>query len=177
MVNRNYDGENMQHDMEIAEKAERILFDVIDAELGLDYDVIYTAKEKEWRKRGDVAIMDYNGKDIGLDAKDDGVCYRTGNIFVEEYIDRGYYYEDGWIKAKYDVLAVVSQQDSKIYFIDFPRLKKEYRQLRFRFNVPSEFKNHTCYGSLVKLSKLRKCGLMLAEVKYEGDEQKGYKME
>lgn len=174
MVNRDYDGENMQHDMAIAEKAERILLDVIDSELGLDYDVVYTAQEKEWRKRGDVAIMDYNGKDIGLDAKDDGVCYRTGNIFVEEVIDRGYYWEDGWIKAKYDVLAVVSQQDSKIYFIDFPRLKKEYKRLRHAFDVPSKFKNHTCYGSLVRINKLREKGLLIAEVEYEGNEQDGY---
>ena len=164
----------MQHDMAVAEKAERILFDVIDSELGLDYEICNTSKDKEWRKRGDVAIMDYNGKNIGLDAKDDGVCHRTGNIFVEETIDRGYCWEDGWIKAKYDVLAIVNQHDQKIYFIDFNGLKCEYKRLRHAFGVPSRFKNHVCYGSLVKLSKLRKSGIMLAEIEYEGDEQKGF---
>lgn len=175
MVNRDYDGEDLQHDMGIAEKAERILLDVVDSELGLDYDVRYTAQERVWRKRGDVAIMGYNGKDIGLDAKDDGVCYRTGNIFVEEIIDRGYCLEDGWIKAKYDVLAVVSQQHSKIYFIDFARLKAEYKKLRHALNVPSKFKNHTCWGSLVKIDKLRSEGLLLAEITYIGSEQEGFR--
>ena len=175
-VNRDYDGEDLQHDIGIAAKAERILFDIIDGELGLDYDVQYVADEKAWRKRGDVAIMGYNGKDIGLDAKDDGVCHRTGNIFVEEIIDRGYCLEDGWVKAKYDVLAVVSQRDSKIYFIHFPRLKAEYKKLRFKCNVPSKFKNHTCWGSLVKIDKLRKQGLILAEITYTGNEQDGFRV-
>ena len=174
MTNRNYNGEDFKNDIAIAAKAERILFDCIDAELGLNYDVQLKTDDEAWFKRGDVAILDYNGKDIGIDAKDDGVCYRTGNIFVEEYIDWRYYYTDGWIKAKYDVLAVVSQQDSKIYFIDFARLKKEYKQLRFRANVPSYFDAHTCWGSLVKIARLRSEGLLLAEVTYTGDDNKGY---
>lgn len=174
MTNRGYDGEDFGNDIAIAAQAERILFDCIDAELGLNYDVQLKTDDEVWYKRGDVAIFDYNGKDIGIDAKDDGVCYRTGNIFVEEYIDWKYYYTDGWIKAKYDVLAVVSQEDCKIYFIDFARLKKEYKQLRFRANVPSYFDKHTCWGSLVKIDKLRSEGLMLAEVRYTGDDNKGY---
>ena len=174
VMTRSYDGEDFNNDVAIAAKAERILFDCVDAELGLNYDVQLKTDDSAWWKRGDVAIIDYEGKDIGIDAKDDGVCYRTGNIFVEQYIDRGYYYEDGWIKAKYDVVAIVSQEDSKIYFIDFTRLQKEYKQLRFKANVPSYFKNHTCWGSLVKIAKLRSEGLILAEVTYTGDEQKGY---
>ena len=174
MTNRNYDGEDFGNDIAIAAQAEHILFDCVDAELGLNYDVQLKTDDAAWYKRGDVAILDYNGKDIGIDAKDDGVCYRTGNIFVEEYIDWRYYYTDGWIKAQYDVLAVVSQEDCKIYFIDFPRLQKEYKQLRFRANVPSYFDAHTCWGSLVKIDRLRSEGLLLAEVRYTGDEQKGY---
>lgn len=167
-------GEDFWGDCAKAKKAERILFDVCNNALDLDYVVELKTDDQTWWHKGDVAVTTPDGAEIGIDTKDDGVCYRTGNIFVEERIQRGYYWGKGWVHSDYDVLAIVSQPEHKIYFIDFARLKAEYKQLRFRANVPSYFAAHTCWGSLVKLNCLRAKGLMIAEIEYEGDEQQGF---
>ena len=165
-----------ERDIVKAKLAERILFDVINDELGLVYDVEYTADVPAYYNRGDVLIRNYNKDEWCIDAKDDKSIWHTHNVFVEERIARGYYTEKGWITKNYDEVAIVNRHDNEIYILDFKKLKEEYKRIRHRCNVPARFHDHTSYGSLCNIYDLQAYGIVNRILEYEGNEQDGFKI-
>lgn len=162
-------------DVEKAKLAEHILFDVLNDELGLVYDVEYTADIPAYYDRGDVLIRNYGQAEWCVDAKDDKSIYWSHNVYVEEWIDRYYRTEKGWITKQYDEVGIVNRHDSEIYILDFNKLKKEYRNISVKDNVKSKHDDHVCYGSLCNIYDLQAYGILTRTLKYQSTED-GYKL-
>lgn len=120
---------------------------------------------KEYRYKGDIRLTDKNGNQLFIEVKTDSRIADTGNVLCEDevYFKDGDYYGHANMNCKCDIYAVVSQEEQKIYFIDFSILKQHYRQ--------GEFKqiNHSAqitYAYLLPLGVLRKLGGLLGVVKY-----------
>ena len=75
--------------------------------------------------------------------------------------------------GKYDILCVIDRIGSKIYFINFSKLKEIYKKYRF---VGTELEDAISYGYVVPISEIEKIGAMEMVVDYrevvEGEEIK-----
>ena len=163
-------------DLKKAKRGERIVLEVLrSATRDFTFDDVSDCEE--CFHKGDIVIHDpFWSSDYYIDVKDDGCISSTGNLLAEH---RVWYKDTGWCEgfmqnSNYDFVAYLSQPDKKIYILDFPLWQRYYQK---------HFKNHifiphggeqTTDAFLMPLNKARKLDIVICELDYDYDEERGY---
>lgn len=155
---------NFWSDLAQARSAEDLVREVF-ASLTDEYTFIDVGSDRQYFKKGDIKAVDKNGKEIMIEVKNDSRIAETHNLLCEE---ENYYHATGeWIKGNfysdYEIYCVVSQQERKIYVMDFSILKANYKKGNFKQIKHWE---QTCYVYLNPLANVRSWGAMIAEVDF-----------
>ena len=158
---------NFYKDLKKAKVGEAITLDVL-RNSTLDYDFNDVSEEEEYRYLGDIeAVNDWNERKY-LDVKMDSRIAETGNILCEYKVyfkDTGTYAK-GNMQSNYDYLAIISVEAKKIWIIDFPLLKKHYKEGK---PYTKDHGEQITYGTLFSLNKARKYNMVVAEITYNED--------
>ena len=131
--------------------------------LGTKYKFELVSDQPQYYHKGDIKAIAPDGKEIFIDVKNDSRIHDTRNVLCEEenFFKEGGYYSKGNMYSSYDILAVVSQEEQKIYFIDFPLLKTFYNK------TPLEYKEHReqiSFFYLCPLGTIKRKGAYLGEI-------------
>lgn len=155
---------NFWKDLEAAKPAERLVLNTL-ASLTTDYTFTDVSDIKEYRYRGDILATDAFGNQICIEVKDDSRIAETGNVLCEyqNYIKDGGYFIKGNMCSNYDYYCIVSQQQRKIYVIDFSILKANYTKGQHKIIYHYE-QDTWCY--LLPLAVLKKLGGVIAVLDY-----------
>lgn len=157
---------NFYSDMAKAKKGEQIVLNVLQHTTD-EYVFDDVSNLVDYRYRGDIRALDecWGLDEYCLDVKMDSCIGRTGNILCEEKV---YFYDAGWAKGNmqsdYDALAIISVDTQKIYIIDFPKLKKHYKE---GYTYYKDHGEQITYGYLFPLSKAWKYDMVKAIITYE----------
>jgi hypothetical protein len=156
--------ENFNRDLEIGKRAEQIVFEVSSA---LDSDRKYemVGGVSEFFYMGDIVALDKDGKPTYIEVKNDSRIADTGNVLCEEevYYKRHDYYGKGNMECDCDIYAVVSEEQRKIYVIDFKVLKSNYRKGIYK---EIEHPQQITYCYLLDLNILKRLGGLISVVSY-----------
>lgn len=151
-----------KEDLAAAKEAEQITKTAIAA---AGYKVFNVADQPEFYHRGDLQIELPSGELRYVEVKDDSRIADTKNILLEEEV---YYKESGRLVpgnlySDYDIYAVVSKTERKIYFFDFKKLKaiKSYGTYK-TIQHPEQYSN--CY--LLELCRAKQFGALIAKINY-----------
>ena len=130
--------------------------------LGTEYKFEWVGDQPACYHKGDIKAIAPDGREIYIDVKNDSRIHETGNVLCEEenFFKECGYYSKGNMYSSYDILAVVSQAEQKIYFIDFPLLKTFYNKGTL------EYKEHAAqisYFYLCPLGTIKRKGAYLGE--------------
>lgn len=163
-------------DLAKAKKGEAIVLEVL-SNATTDYDFNDVSNDQQYFHRGDIECYDnFWFVHYYIDVKDDSCVSYTGNILAEH---RVWYRSSGWKEgfmqsANYDYVAYLSQPDNKIYMLDFEAWKKNYRKhFKKHINIPHGGEQ-TTDGYLMSLKEARELGIIIAEIDYSYDKNKGY---
>lgn len=121
---------------------------------------------EQYFHKGDIEAIDtYTGFSYFLEVKDDGRVAGTGNVLCEtrKYFYNTGEYRRGNIHNDCDYYCVVSQQDRKIYVLDFSILRRCYQCGEYKAIYHDEDITY-CY--LVPLKLLEKKGAVLHTICY-----------
>lgn len=165
MANEKYNTGNIRKDAETAREAEDKAREILSLAFpNTAFDSVHDDKEL-WHT-GDIR-MSGRGFTKYLDIKDDGVIYRTKNVFAENH---KYYHskpnkkEKGFMQlSNYDLLGILDDVEKNLYLIDFKGLKKIYENYPLR---QSKLKDCNSYGNCVPLRVIRDKGLLAFQIKY-----------
>lgn len=154
---------NFQADLAAAKQAEQIVQSVIAA---AGYKVFDVADDPQFYHKGDLQIQLPTGELRYVEVKADSRIADTRNILLEDEV---YYketdeYVPGNIHGKYDIYAVVSQSERKIYFFDFAKLKeigKKYGTYK-KIQHPEQFSY--CY--LLEICRASQFGALITKINY-----------
>lgn len=153
-------------DLNNAKVAEGIVATYIFTYANRDYQIEDVSNVPYYYHKGDIKIRDKKtGKEYMLEVKDDSRIAETQNVLCEENV---YYFENdcmekGNMYSDYEYYCVVSQQDRKIYVIDFSILKSIYRRFEYR---EIQHAAQITFGYLVPIGALRRKGALIAELDY-----------
>ena len=151
-------------DLEKAKSAESLVANVFSS-LTNDYTFEEVGDQREYFYRGDIKATTADGREVFIEVKNDSRIAETHNVLCEEevFYKEGGYFGKGNMKSNYDIYCVVSQQDKKIYVIDFPILKANYRKGEFK--VIHHYDQATyCY--LLPLGTIKKLGGLITTIEY-----------
>lgn len=151
-------------DLEAAKPAEQLVLNTLSS-LATGWSFTNVSDVKEYRYKGDIKATNDNGQVFFLEVKNDSRIADTGNILCEyrNYIKDGCYYLKGNMLSNYDFYCIVSQQQRKIYVIDFSILQAHYTEGKHR--IIEHFDQDTyCY--LLPLERVRELGGVIAELEY-----------
>lgn len=151
-------------DLAKAQETEELVRKIL-AEKAPSIHFISVGNIQKYYHKGDIKAVDNNGKEYMIEVKDDSRIAQTGNVLCEEWV---YYFETdtqekGNMYSDYEYYCVVSQQDRKIYVIDFQFLKKYYR------SFDSKQINHSAqitFAYLVPIGFIKRKGGLIAEIDY-----------
>lgn len=152
-------------DLEKAKAAEDIVRETLNS-LTTEYMFIDVSNDKECYYKGDIlAFSSSSGQELYIEVKNDSRIWETRNVLCEEevYYKSGDYYGKGNMSCHSDILAVVSQAEQKIYFIDFHILKENYRKGEYKI---IDHPQQTTYCYLCGLSKIKQWGALISVVNY-----------
>lgn len=112
-----------EKDLAEARVVEELVRDTL-AALAPEYEFKCVGDVPEYYHRGDILALGENQVRY-IEVKNDGTIAESGNVLVEEenYFKSGDYYSKGNIYSDYDIYCVVSQEERKMYFIDFKVMK------------------------------------------------------
>lgn len=156
--------DNFQRDLEFGQQAERIVqetFSALDSER--TYELV--GDIPQLYHTGDIRVTDKSGNVRYIEVKNDSVIHKTGNVLCEDevYYKRHDYLTNGNMYSNYDIYAVVSQEQRKIYVIDFRVLKKIYRKGSFKV---IEHPQQTSYVYLLDINEIDRLGGLITVVNY-----------
>lgn len=127
---------NFKIELKKARVTEEITLKVLEDRLKKSYYMLNDVTDKvECRKKGDISAWNIlNDSRIYIDVKSDSSIHRTNNIWVEESIFRvdNDRFEEGWIYAEYDYIAIISQTAKTIYIVDFKVLQQKYQDVNHK---------------------------------------------
>lgn len=151
-------------DLAQAKSAEKLVRDVFSS-LTFDYQFIDVSEQREYYKKGDIKAVDKDGNEIMIEVKNDSRIAETHNVLCEEQV---FYYDvcdvvKGNFYNDYEIYCVVSQEERKIYVMDFKVLKQHYKSGIYQEIRHSD---QITYCYLCGLSAVRKWGAMIAEVDF-----------
>lgn len=151
-------------DMNKARAAEQLVLNKLSSlATGWRFDDV--SQIREYRYKGDIKATGSNGQVIFLEVKNDSRIADTGNVLCEyeNYIKDGGYYIKGNMFSDYDLYCIVSEQQRKIYIIDFTILKQNYT--RGSHKVIQHYDQDTyCY--LLPLLDVKRLGGLVAVLDY-----------
>ena len=158
--------DNFQPDLAFGKKAEAIVLETFSA-LTTDYTFEDISSIRGFFYCGDIKATDKNGKVKYIEVKNDSRIADTKNVLCEfeVYYKDNEYYGKGNMDSNCDVFCVVSEQEQKIYVIDFKTLKANYTKGQYK---EIEHKKQTTYCYLCELWQVKKWGALIAEVEYSG---------
>lgn len=158
---------NFYSDLREAKKGEAIVLNVL-KHTTEDYIFSDVSEDKEFYYKGDIKALDssWGLEEFYLDVKMDSRIAETCNILCEAkvYYKESGTYGKGNMQSDYDYLAIISVSAKRIFIIDFPKLKKHYKEGR------SYVKDHgeqITYGTLFPMSKAWKYNMVEAVIDYE----------
>lgn len=156
---------NFREDLAKAKTAEKIVFDYL-TNFATGYVIEDVSDDRRYYYKGDIKAIAADGAEIFIDVKDDSRIHKYQNVLCEEevYYKDADYYGKGNMQSNYDVLAVVSQEEQKIYFMDFNVLKSIYRKYGEYRVFPHYDQDTHCY--LLDLCRVKQFGGMIATVNY-----------
>lgn len=130
------------------------------------FDVVDRSDDVEYQKRDiDFEFSMNGGRVYSVEVKTDNRMYDTGNIVIEDSMQRKWGNQKGWLHyCEADILCFIDVVSYKFYFFDWPRLKSLVLSGKWSLIT---FNNYTdnCFGKLYKISvnELRDLGLIRAE--------------
>ena len=153
-----------EKDREKAKTAEQIVLNTLKA---LDTNNQYedVADDRQYFYTGDIKVTTPDGKEYFIEVKDDSRIADTQNILCEEenyIIDQGYYFK-GNMYSNGDIYAIVSQQQKKIYILDYKRLKEIYKKGQYK-EIPHRDQITYCY--LLELCRAKQWGALITTINY-----------
>lgn len=157
--------DNFKRDLAIGKRAEVIVYDLLSS-LAIGYDIEDVSNNCLFYYSGDLKAIDKSsGKEYFLEVKNDSRIADTGNVLceVEVYYKNAGYYGKGNMDNDSDIYTVVSEIDSKVYFIDFNILKKIYKYGEYK---EIEHRQQITYCYLVPIGLIKKMGGLIAVVDY-----------
>ena len=151
-------------DLAQARKSEQLVLEVLSA-LTTDYTFEPVGDNREYFYKGDIKVVANNGEEIFVEVKNDSVIYKSGNILCEEevYFKDTDYYDKGNMQSDYDIYAIVSEQERRIYILDFKVLKANYRLGEYKaIHHPSQI----TYCYLLPLGVAKAKGAVITTLNY-----------
>lgn len=157
--------DNFKRDLAFGQEAEQIVREVFSS---LDDSRIYedVGGNPFYYHIGDIKVTDKESGEVRyIEVKNDSVIHKTGNVLCEDevYYKRHDYLTNGNMYSNYDIYAVVSQEQRKIYVIDFRVLKKNYRKGSFKV---IEHPQQTSYVYLLDINEIDRLGGLITVVNY-----------
>lgn len=151
-------------DLAYAREAEQLVADVFSG-LTTEYTFENVGDERKYFYKGDIKATAADGREIFIEVKDDSVIHRTKNILCEEEVYYKYsdYYGKGNMQADYDIYAVVSKEERKIYVIDFEMLQSIYERGEYKV---IEHPAQITYCYLLPLGVAKRLGAVITTVNY-----------
>lgn len=153
---------NFSADLAAAKQAEQLVKEAIAA---AGYQVLDVSEDPQYYHTGDLKVMTPSGERF-VEVKDDSRIADTKNILCEEEV---FYKETnqfvkGNMYSNYDIYAVVSQSERKIYFFDFSIMKQIYKRFGTYKQIqhPEQYSN--CY--LLELCRAKQFGALIAKINY-----------
>lgn len=155
---------NFKNDLMVGKRAEEIVFQVFSS-LDSEHKYEMISGFREMFYKGDIVALDKNGKATYIEVKNDSRIADTGNVLCEEevYYKKHDYYGKGNMECDCDIYAVVSEEQRKIYVIDFEVLKSNYRKGIYK---EIEHPQQTTFCYLLDLYTLKKLGGLISVVNY-----------
>ena len=151
-------------DLRQTHKAEQLVRDVLAANnLFCCFTVV--ADEPQYYHIGDIKAFDISGSTRFIEVKQDSRIAQTGNVLCEEqvYYDETGRTEKGNMYYDYDIYSIVSEQERKIYFIDFSWLKRNYKRGKYKV-IPHSDQTTYCY--LLPLTTVKANGALMGVLEY-----------
>lgn len=151
-------------DLEEAKPAEELVLKTLSS-LAPGYTFTDVSNLREYRYKGDIMVTTPTGEHIFLEVKNDNKIADTSNVLCEyrNYIKDSDYFIKGNMCSDYDYYCIVSQQQRKIYIIDFSILKANYTKGEHK--VIHHYDQDTwCY--LLPLGVLKRLGGILHIINY-----------
>lgn len=154
-----------QNDLNKAKIGEGIVFNALTSLLD-DYILEDCSDDKDYYHKGDIKAIDKETGDVVfIEVKTDSRIHETHNVLCEEenWFKEAGYYKKGNMYSNYEFYCVLSQEERKIYMIDFRVLKANYRRGEFKeINHPTQ----VCYAYLLPLGTIKRLGGLVAEINY-----------
>ena len=155
---------NFWADLSAARSAEQIVLDTFSS-LTTDFTFYDVGSQREYFHKGDIKAVAADGREIFIEVKNDSRIADTQNLLCEE---ENYYYATGELRkgnfySDYEIYCVVSQEERKIYVMDFSKLKAHYKSGRYKEMYHAE--QISCFY-LCSLDDVKAWGAMIAEVNY-----------
>lgn len=155
---------NFWIDLENAKSAERLVREKLQ-ELLPDYLIEDVSNERQYFYKGDLRATDLeSGDTIFIEVKKDSRIAETQNVLCEYevfYNDSGF--KKGNMYSDYDIYTIVSEDERKIYVLDFDILQANYKSGKHK--IIKHF-DQTTYCYLMPLAQLKAMGALIAEVTY-----------
>ncbi len=155
---------NFYSDLAQAREAEDIVLNTFNA-MSDKYNFVPVGDNPAYYYKGDILAIGEDGREIGIEVKDDSRIADTHNVLCEEevYYKSCDYYGKGNMQSDYDVYCIVSRQEQKIYVIDFDILRANYRKGEFReIRHPQQ----TTYCYLLDIGTIQRLGGLIATIHY-----------
>lgn len=166
-TNRDYTAD-FQNNVKVSLEAENIAKDLL-GQLIPNTKFTSVRDDAAYYHIGD--LLGNDGK--GYDVKDDGIIHRTGNVFCEELkIWKSGIITDGWMRnGQYDYLCILDQIDHHFYVLDFPKLKRVYKNGK---DITTDMGDNDTFGYIYPLRKCREQRILLFETEYYYEEIMNY---
>lgn len=125
----------------------------------------FTLTGDEHQHEGDIRVEDTEGNEWYIEVKDDSVIHKTRNVLCEDAV----YYGDsgktlpGNMHYNYQIYCVLSQEERKIYFLNFEVLKANYKRGFYKEMVHP---GQTTYAYLCQLWLIKRWGGFLGSISY-----------
>lgn len=151
-------------DLAAAKPAEELVLNTLSS-LATGWRFTNVSNVKECRYKGDIKAENNKGQVFFLEVKNDSRIAETGNILCEyqNFIKDGAYFIKGNMCSEYDYYCIVSQQQRKIYILDFSILKANYTKGKHKI-IEHWDQDTWCY--LLPLSVMKDLGGLLATLDY-----------
>ena len=157
---------NFFSDMAIAKTAERTVLDVF-SKIAPQYSFKDVSEDRQYFYKGDILTTAKDGREIGIEVKQDSRIWETSNVLCEEKVlffnNGNKNMARGNMQSNYDVYCVVSPQKRRIWVFNFAAMKKCYKHGRY---VRIPHKEQITFAYLVPIDYFDKQGALMAIIDY-----------
>ena len=154
-----------KNDLAEGKEAERIALEAL-AAFNSSWTLEDVSDVRECRYLGDIKATHIpTGKVQYIEVKNDKCIATTQNILCEEenYINETNSFIRGNMSGKGDIYAIVSQQERKIYLLDYKILRQIYKKGQYKV-IPHAQQTTYCY--LLELCRAKQWGALINILEY-----------